>query len=52
LEMNGLVKRMVCDTKPVTVQYELTEYSKTLEQVLIEMEQWGQQHRRKIIAGL
>lgn len=52
LEMNGLVKRMVCDTKPVTVQYELTEYSKTLEQVLIEMEQWGLQHRRKIIAGL
>lgn len=50
LEMNDLVKRMVCDTKPITVQYELTAYSKTLEPVLIEMEQWGEQHRKKIIS--
>ena len=37
LEMNGLVSREVCNTKPVTVQYALTEYSKTLEEVLIAM---------------
>lgn len=48
LEMNGLVSREVCNTKPVTVQYELTEYSHSLTDVLIAMETWGSQHRRKI----
>lgn len=51
LEMNGLVSRNVFNTKPVTVQYELTEYSTTLEDVLIALEKWGQQHRKKIISG-
>lgn len=51
LDMNGLVKREVCNTKPVKVTYELTPYSRTLEKVLIEMEKWGQMHRKKIISG-
>ena len=52
LEMNGLVSRTVCDTKPITVQYELTDYSQTLNEVLLAMEKWGYQHRNKIIHGL
>ncbi len=52
LEMNGLVSRKVCDTKPVTVQYELTPYSETLRDVLTAMEKWGYQHRNKIIQGI
>lgn len=52
LEMNGLVSRTVCDTKPITVEYELTPYSKTLFDVLEAMEKWGQQHRKKIMAEL
>lgn len=52
LEMNGLVSRKVCDTKPVTVQYELTEYSYTLNEVLQAMEKWGNQHRIKIFQGI
>lgn len=52
LEMNGLVSRKVCDTKPVTVQYELTPYSETLGDVLIAMEKWGFQHRNKIMHGI
>lgn len=51
LEMNGLVSREVCHTKPVTVQYELTAYCVTLEPVLSEMEKWGRLHRQKIVAG-
>lgn len=51
LEMNGLVSRTVCDTKPITVQYELTSYSETLTDVLIAMEKWGFQHRQKIVLG-
>ncbi|WP_461533716.1 winged helix-turn-helix transcriptional regulator [Sinomicrobium sp.] len=52
LEMNGLVSRTVCDTKPVTVQYELTSYSETLGEVLTAMEKWGHQHRNKIVQGI
>ncbi len=51
LEMNGLVSRTVCDTKPVTVEYALTPYSETLGEVLIAMEQWGRQHRKKILTA-
>jgi len=52
MEMNGLVSRKVCDTKPVTVQYELTPYSETLNDVLTAMEKWGFQHRNNIIQGI
>lgn len=50
MEMNGLITRTVCDTKPVTVEYALTPYSETLKEVLIAMEKWGQEHRKKIFA--
>ena len=45
LEQNGLVNRKVCDTKPVTVEYSLTAYSKTLDKLIIEMQNWGLAHR-------
>ena len=51
LEMNGLVSREVCNTKPVTVQYELTDYSDTLSEVLLSMEKWGYQHRQRTMSG-
>nr|WP_315026521.1 helix-turn-helix domain-containing protein [uncultured Chryseobacterium sp.] len=49
LEINGLVSRTVLDTKPVTVEYELTPYSKSLQEVLSSMEKWGESHREKTI---
>jgi DNA-binding HxlR family transcriptional regulator len=49
LEMYGLVSRTVCDTKPITVEYALTPYSKTLSEVIVAMHKWGQQHRKKMI---
>lgn len=49
LEMNGLVSRTVCNTKPVTVEYALTPYSETLSEVIIAMHKWGEQHRKKIM---
>jgi DNA-binding HxlR family transcriptional regulator len=48
LELNGLVSRTVMDTKPVTVEYELTEYGQTLRPIIAEMATWGKQHRKKI----
>lgn len=50
LEMNELVKRTVYDSKPVTVEYELTPYGKTLEDVLEALMVWGVQHRKRIMA--
>ncbi|QEC42444.1 winged helix-turn-helix transcriptional regulator [Pseudobacter ginsenosidimutans] len=50
LEMNGFVKRMVdSKAKPVVVQYELTDYSNTLEEVLRALHNWGRQHRENIM---
>ncbi|QMU26720.1 winged helix-turn-helix transcriptional regulator [Adhaeribacter radiodurans] len=50
LEVNELVKRVEFDTKPITVEYELTEYGKTLQNVIEELAQWGIQHRKRMFA--
>lgn len=49
LELNGLVCRTVLETKPVTVEYSLTEYSYTLSGVIISMCKWGEKHREMTI---
>lgn len=49
LEINELVTRTVYNTKPVTVEYELTDYGKTLQPVISAMMEWGENHRRRII---
>lgn len=49
LEINQLVKRTVYDTIPATIEYELTEYGRSLDKVLFTMNEWGTQHRKKII---
>jgi len=50
LEMNKLVTRTVYDTKPVTVEYAITPYAKTLSKVIKEMRDWGAKHRALIMA--
>ena len=50
LEMNELVDRRVYDTSPVTVEYELTAYGKTLKPLIGELHNWGAKHRKRIIA--
>jgi DNA-binding HxlR family transcriptional regulator len=49
LEMNQLVKRTVYDTVPVTVEYALTSYGRTLKRVIVELESWGRKHRDRIM---
>lgn len=49
LEMNELVSRTVKDTKPVTVEYELTAYGESLEKVILELVVWGVNHRKRIM---
>lgn len=52
LEANEFVIRRVFPTTPVTVLYELTPYSKSLDRVVEELKNWGIQHRQRIIAGM
>lgn len=49
LEINELADRKVYDTSPVTVEYELTPYGRTLKELLNELHKWGTKHRKRII---
>jgi DNA-binding HxlR family transcriptional regulator len=49
LETNLLIKRTVMNTKPITVEYELTPHGKTLNKTIKEIGDWGVIHRKKII---
>jgi DNA-binding HxlR family transcriptional regulator len=49
LELNEFVVRNVYSTTPVSVTYQLTSYSRSLEKVLLELKDWGIQHRLRIV---
>ena len=49
LELNEFVTRTVYDTSPVTVEYALTKYSESLDNIIEEMREWGIQHRKRIM---
>lgn len=51
LETNQLITRTVCNTKPITVEYEITPYGRTLEKIVTEIVGWGIDHRKKIMKG-
>ena len=51
LEANQLLTRTVKQTKPITVEYEITEYGKTLTNLICEIVSWGLNHREKIMKG-
>jgi len=48
LEENQLVKRTVYETFPVTVEYSMTEYGKSLDNVIDALCAWGTEHRKRI----
>jgi DNA-binding HxlR family transcriptional regulator len=47
LEMNGFINRRVYTGMPVVIEYGLTAYSITLDDVLRAMIDWGIMHRNK-----
>ncbi|HEY1165333.1 MAG TPA: helix-turn-helix domain-containing protein [Chitinophaga sp.] len=49
LEMNGMVKRIVYSTLPVSVEYVLTPSGDSLAEVLDKMIEWGLKHRKEMI---
>ena len=52
LEVNQLVIRTVHNTVPVTVEYSLSDYGKTLDSVIVALREWGKKHRNKLFAKL
>ena len=48
LEINGLILRTVYDSQPIKVTYKLADYGYTLVPLIIELTNWGKQHREKI----
>ena len=49
LEMNGIIKRTVHNTTPVSVVYELTPAGISFQSVLDAMLKWGLEHRKNTI---
>ncbi len=45
LELNEFVVRRVHPTTPVLIEYELTEYSSSLDDIVAALRDWGLQHR-------
>jgi DNA-binding HxlR family transcriptional regulator len=48
MEVNQLISRTVLNTKPVTVEYEITEYGKTLSPIIDAIANWGIEYRKSI----
>ena len=48
LEMNQLISRTVKRTKPLSVEYEITTYGRTLEHIITEIADWGIEYRNAI----
>ena len=48
MEMNKLISREVLDTKPIGVQYSITNHGLTFQGVMESMRDWGLAHRKKL----
>jgi len=51
LETNQMITRTVYDSVPVVVEYSLTEYGTSLDDVIRELHKWGTQHRKRIMSN-
>lgn len=48
LEENGIINRHVYQTSPVMIDYELSLYGKTLDNIIEAMCAWGKIHQQKL----
>ncbi|MEO1054985.1 MAG: helix-turn-helix domain-containing protein [Bacteroidota bacterium] len=49
LEAHDIVSRSIKDTSPITVEYQLTDYGKSLDPVFRSLTEWGIKHRKRIM---
>jgi len=52
LEINELIERHVLSTTPIAVEYQITDYGKSLKHLTNTIADWGFIHRKRIIAGM
>ncbi|MCX8530823.1 winged helix-turn-helix transcriptional regulator [Chryseobacterium luquanense] len=52
LEINELIDRHVLNTSPVAVEYQITDYGKSLKLLTNTIADWGFIHRKRIISGM
>lgn len=52
LESYLIITRKVMDTRPITVNYSITEFGKSCEPLIIEIYKWGTEHREGIKASI
>lgn len=48
LELNHLISRTVLNTRPVTVEYQITEFGETLGPIIEEIAKWGVAYRNYV----
>ena len=51
LEENQLITRTVLNGFPVRTEYKPTAHSKTLEKVILELQDWGINHRKEMFGN-
>lgn len=44
LEHDGLIKKNVYQTNPLSTDYQMTDFGKSLKPVILAMEEWGNQY--------
>ncbi|WP_164220002.1 helix-turn-helix domain-containing protein [Virgibacillus sp. YIM 98842] len=49
LERDGLIHREVYKEVPPKVEYSLTEFGRTLEPIILLMQEWGKEHKDRIM---
>lgn len=49
LEFNKLISRDVIKSKPITVEYSITDHGRTLDNLIAELMDWGSNHRKEIV---
>ncbi len=47
LEADGIVNRHAYAEVPPRVEYELTAYGRSLESILVQMQEWGREFKQK-----
>lgn len=49
LELNQLISRKVIPGRPVMVEYAITDYGQTTNEITNKLVEWGTQHRKRLL---
>lgn len=47
LEQDGLIQKNIYQTKPLSTDYQMTDFGKSLEPVILAMEKWGDSYNQQ-----